>query len=85
MLVVTRRTGQSILLGHDVEIFVLEAVGSQVRIGVNAPRSVRILRRELVTQVENENRRGAENRAAKPPVLAGLAGSFKPNPEADPE
>lgn len=57
MLVVSRRAGQSILIGRDIEVFVLEVDGSQVRVGINAPRSIRVLRRELLTQVESENRR----------------------------
>jgi carbon storage regulator len=57
MLVVSRRPGQSILIGGDIEIFVLAVDGTQVRVGINAPRSVRVLRRELLTQVASENRR----------------------------
>ncbi len=57
MLVVSRRPGQSILIGRDIEVFVLEVDGMQVRVGINAPRSIRVLRRELLTQVETENRR----------------------------
>jgi len=57
MLVVSRRPGQSILIGRDIEVFVLEVDGMQVRVGINAPRSIRVLRRELLTQVESENRR----------------------------
>jgi carbon storage regulator len=57
MLVVTRRPGESVLIGGDVEVFVLAVDGAQVRVGINAPRAVRVLRRELLTQVESENRR----------------------------
>jgi carbon storage regulator len=57
MLVVSRRPGQSILIGRDIEVYVLEVDGMQVRVGINAPRSIRVLRRELLTQVESENRR----------------------------
>jgi carbon storage regulator len=57
MLVVSRRPGQSVLIGRDIEVFVLEVDGMQVRVGINAPRSIRVLRRELLTQVESENRR----------------------------
>ena len=57
MLVVSRRPGQSILIGRDIEVYVLEVDGMQVRVGINAPRSIRVLRRELLTQVETENRR----------------------------
>ena len=81
MLVVSRRAGQSILIGHDIEVFVLQVDGSQVRIGLNAPRSLRILRRELLVQVENENRRGAENRSADSPALQRLAETLKARPK----
>lgn len=57
MLVVSRRPGQSVLIGPAIEVFVLEVDGMQVRVGINADRSIRVLRRELVTQVETENRR----------------------------
>lgn len=59
MLVISRRPGQSVLIGKDIEVFVLEVEGMQVRVGFNAPRTIRILRRELMTQVESENRRAA--------------------------
>ena len=64
MLVVSRRPGQSILIGRDIEVFVLEVDGMQVRVGINAPRAIRVLRRELLTQVEGENRRAVGGGAA---------------------
>jgi carbon storage regulator len=48
MLVLTRRVGESILIGPDIEVRVLELHGRQVRIGVQAPRDVTIVRDELV-------------------------------------
>lgn len=55
MLVLTRRAGESIMIGKDVVVTVLEARGDQVRIGVEAPRDVRIHREEIYRQVEEEN------------------------------
>ena len=57
MLVLSRRPGQSILIGRDIEIVVLGSDGVQVRVGIRAPREVTVLRRELFKQVEEENRR----------------------------
>jgi len=57
MLVLSRRPGQSILIGRDIEIVVLGSDGMQVRVGIRAPREVTVLRRELLKQVEDENRR----------------------------
>lgn len=60
MLVLTRKTGQSIVIGDGVEIFVLQVKGSgdqaQVRIGIAAPAGVRVLRREVFDSVAAENR-----------------------------
>jgi carbon storage regulator len=72
VLVVSRRPGQSILIGRDIEVFVLEVDGLQVRVGINAPRVIRVLRRELLTQVETENRRAVGSGAAAMEDLPGL-------------
>jgi carbon storage regulator len=50
MLILTRRPGESIQVGEDIEISVLEIRGNQVRIGINAPAEVLVLRSELVTK-----------------------------------
>ena len=54
MLVLSRRPGQSILIGRDIEIVVLGSDGVQVRVGIRAPRDVTVLRRELFKQVEGQ-------------------------------
>ena len=68
MLVLSRRPGQSILIGKDIEIVVLGSDGVQVRVGIRAPREVTVLRRELLKQVEEENKR-----ASAGPVGVSLA------------
>jgi len=83
MLVVSRRPGQSVLIGPEIEVFVLEVDGAQVRVGINAPRRIRVLRRELLTQVENENRRAVQNTAPTPQTLRDLVGALKPSPQSD--
>jgi carbon storage regulator len=59
MLVLSRRPGQSILIGKDIEVVVLGSDGVQVRVGIRAPREITVLRRELLKQVEEENRRAS--------------------------
>ena len=81
MLVVTRRPGQRILIGSDIELFVVQVDGSQVRIGIDAPRSIRVLRRELVTHVEQENQRAAQTRHSTPQNLEALARALWPHPD----
>lgn len=56
MLVVTRKQGDSLVIGDNIEITILETEGGNVKIGINAPKSVKILRKELITEVENQNK-----------------------------
>ena len=55
MLVLTRRPGESIVIGQDIIITVIEIKGGQVRIGIDAPRSVDVYREEIYEQVKQEN------------------------------
>jgi carbon storage regulator len=55
MLVLTRRIGESVLIGDDVEVTVLDVKGDSIRIGIKAPRETRIQRSEIVRAVEDEN------------------------------
>ena len=54
MLVLTRKPDQSIVIGTDIEITVLEVRGEQVRLGIRAPRSVAVHRKEVFEQIKNE-------------------------------
>ena len=56
MLVLTRRLNQSIKIGDDIEITVIEVRGDQVRLGVAAPRDVAVHRKEVYLQIQQENR-----------------------------
>ena len=55
MLVLTRKVNQSIIIGDDVEIVVLEVRGEQVRIGIKAPKTVGVHRKEIYEQIKDEN------------------------------
>jgi len=54
MLILTRRVGESVMIGDDVTITVLRVKGNQVRIGVNAPRTVSVQREEIVVRIKDE-------------------------------
>lgn len=60
MLVLTRKKGQSIVISDNIEITILDVQGDQVRIGINAPRSVSIHRKEIFLEIQEENRKAAE-------------------------
>lgn len=59
MLVLSRKKGQSIMIGHDIEISVIDVQGEQVRLGINAPRNVTIHRKEVFEEIIQENRQAA--------------------------
>lgn len=54
MLVLTRKIGQSIVIGDDVEVVVLEVRGEQVRIGIRAPKNVSVHRKEIYEQIQTD-------------------------------
>ncbi|MCS6777558.1 MAG: carbon storage regulator CsrA [Chloroherpetonaceae bacterium] len=55
MLVLTRKPDQSIMVGNDIEITVLEVRGEQVRLGIRAPRHIAVHRKEIFEQIRQEN------------------------------
>ena len=54
MLVLTRKSNQSIMIGDDIEISVLAVMGEKVRIGIEAPRSVPVFRREVYVEIQED-------------------------------
>ena len=55
MLVLTRKVGESLLIGDEVEVTLVEVRGDSVKLGIQAPRSVGVWRKELVQEVAREN------------------------------
>ncbi|MCM3111742.1 carbon storage regulator CsrA [Lederbergia lenta] len=60
MLVLTRKKGESIQIGNDIEITITSIKGDQVKIGINAPKSVEIHRKEVWLDIQNENTAASE-------------------------
>lgn len=59
MLIITRKKGESLMIGDDIEITISKIEDGSVKIGINAPKDVTILRKELYEAVENENKKAA--------------------------
>ncbi len=55
MLILTRRVGETLMVGDDVTVTVLGVKGNQVRIGVNAPKDVSVHREEIYQRIQREN------------------------------
>lgn len=61
MLILTRRIGETLMVGDDVTVTVLGVKGNQVRIGVNAPKDVAVHREEIYQRIQNERDTGHED------------------------
>jgi carbon storage regulator len=55
MLVLTRKSNQSIMIGDDIEVSVLSITGEKVRIGIQAPREIPVFRKEVYLEIQQEN------------------------------
>ena len=72
MLVLTRKSNQSIMIGDDVEVSVLAIMGEKVRIGIQAPRDVPVFRKEVYLEIQQE--RVNAGKGARTDVDAALRG-----------
>jgi carbon storage regulator len=63
MLVLTRKSNQSIMIGDDVEVSVLAVMGEKVRIGISAPRSVPVFRKEVYLEIKLDETEGDQREA----------------------
>jgi carbon storage regulator len=73
VLVLTRRANQSIMIGHEIVVTVLEVRGDQVRLGIKAPRSIDVHREEIFAQLQQANREAAQAPKEAPESLEGIA------------
>jgi carbon storage regulator len=60
VLVLTRKSNQSIMIGDEIEISVLAVMGEKVRIGIEAPRSVPVFRREVYVEIQEDEEEGED-------------------------
>lgn len=61
MLVLTRKQNEGILIGNDIVITVINIEGDKIRLGIDAPKNVRVIREELLTEIGMENKMAANS------------------------
>ena len=76
MLVLTRKSNQSIMIGDEIEVSVLAVMGEKVRIGIQAPRSIPVFRKEVYLEIQAE-RAGQGAREAVDDALERLKGNVE--------
>jgi carbon storage regulator len=70
MLILTRRTGETVMIGNEVTLTVLGVKGNQVRIGINAPKSVPVHREEIYERIKRELQGDANGNVQDDPAAA---------------
>jgi carbon storage regulator len=82
VLVLTRRPGESIMIGDDVVVTVLDVRGDVVRVGIKAPRSVRVHREEVYQELQKANREAASPSEGAVEALSEMlrSGGSQPRP-----
>lgn len=66
MLILTRRIGESVVIGDKISVTVLGVKGNQVRLGVNAPRDVAVHREEIYAKIQREGEAAVDESASDP-------------------
>lgn len=74
MLVLSRKKNESIIIGDNIEIVIVDIKGDQVKVGVKAPKNVTVHRAEVYEEIQKENLEAAKTKSAK---MTGLGDLFK--------
>jgi carbon storage regulator len=80
MLILARKPNESIIIGDQIEISVIDIKGDQVKLGITAPKNIKVYREEVYRAIQRENIEAAK---AKPEVLPSLDGFIPTDKEPD--
>ncbi len=76
MLVLARRLNESIMIGDEIEVVVIDIKGDQVKLGIRAPKKIAVHRKEIYEEIQQENINAVKS-TVKPGYLKGLSSLFK--------
>lgn len=84
LLVLTRKIDESIIIGDNIRVTIVDVRGEQVKLGIDAPRSISVHREEVYREIQEENRRAAalERDFAIDQLSELIPGRKKPDPQA---
>jgi carbon storage regulator len=68
MLILTRKEDESIIIGNDIEVSVVDIKGDQVKLGIKAPKEIKVYRREVFTAIQKENLAAAKAGTSLPDI-----------------
>ncbi len=74
MLVFTRKAGESLVIGNEIEVAILSVGGGSVKVGITAPRHISIHRQEVYEAIRRENLAASQSQIPSPAVLKKLLG-----------
>lgn len=77
MLALTRKKGESIIIGDNVEVVVISVAGEQVKLGIMAPKNVLVYRKEIYRQIQDENKKAASPNVKGLSELKDISQSIK--------
>jgi carbon storage regulator len=69
MLILSRRVNEKIVIGDDIVVSVIEVRGDQVKLGIEAPRNVKVFREEVFLAIQEENKKAAAASGAQLPLI----------------
>jgi carbon storage regulator len=83
MLILSRKTHESIMIGDQIEVSVVDIKGDQVKLGINAPRNVKVFRQEVYQAIQLENRAAAQTGTDLPQIETMLEPDNRENSGSD--
>ena len=72
MLILSRKTNEKIMIGDDISVSIIEIRGDQVRLGVEAPKRIKVFRQEVFDAIKAENKAAAQSISVLPAVELGI-------------